>query len=130
MGAFLQEINNAEPGSFISNVNMQITAPRQGTLPPLTVAGRDEPLPLSFAQQRLWFLAQMKGTSQAYHIPLGFRLAGELDGDALHRALDRLIARHEALRTSFDQIDGQPVQRIASEDCGFALREHDLSQNR
>ena len=94
------------------------------------MAGRDKPLPLSFAQQRLWFLAQMNGTSQAYHIPLGSRLTGELDGDALHRALNRLVARHEALRTSFDQIDGQPVQRIASEDCGFALREHDLRQNR
>jgi Condensation domain len=71
----------------------------------------------------------MKGVSRAYHIPLGFRLTGELDGNALRRALDRLIARHEALRTSFNQVDGQPIQRITSEDCGFALREHDLDQN-
>ena len=49
-------------------------------LPPITAAGRDEPLPLSLAQQRLWFLAQMEGVSQAYHIPLGLRLTGELDG--------------------------------------------------
>jgi arthrofactin-type cyclic lipopeptide synthetase C len=98
-------------------------------LPPIVAAGRDEPLPLSFAQQRLWFLAQMEGVSQAYHMPLGLRLTGELDSGALHRALDRLIARHEALRTTFDHTDGQPVQRIAAEGSGFDLREHDLRQH-
>ncbi|HEX2520451.1 MAG TPA: condensation domain-containing protein, partial [Castellaniella sp.] len=83
-------------------------------------------LALSFAQQRLWFLAQMEGVSQAYHIPLGLRLTGALDREALRRALDRLVARHEGLRTTFQQVDGQPVQRIAAEEIGFALQEHDL----
>jgi hypothetical protein len=100
----------------------------RSTLPPIAAAGRDEPLPLSFAQQRLWFLAQMEGVSRAYHMPLGLRLTGELDRGALHRALDRLIARHEALRTTFDHTDGQPVQRIAAENGGFALQEYDLRQ--
>ena len=54
---------------------------------------------MSFAQQRLWFLAQMEGGSEAYHIPLRLRLRGELDAGALRRALDRIVARHEALRT-------------------------------
>ncbi|SIT48141.1 Linear gramicidin synthase subunit B (Includes: ATP-dependent D-leucine adenylase; Leucine racemase (ATP-hydrolyzing); ATP-dependent alanine adenylase; ATP-dependent D-valine adenylase; Valine racemase (ATP-hydrolyzing)) (fragment) [Paraburkholderia piptadeniae] len=97
--------------------------------PPITAAGRSEPLPLSFAQQRLWFLAQMEGVSQAYHIPLAWRLTGELDAGALHRALDRLVARQEALRSTFDSVDGQPVQRIAAEDSVFDLREHDLRQH-
>jgi amino acid adenylation domain-containing protein len=98
-------------------------------LPPITAAGRDEPLPLSFAQRRLWFLAQMEGVSQAYHIPLGLRLTGVLDGGALRRALDRLVARHEALRTTFDHGDGQAVQRIAAENGSFSLHEHDLRQH-
>src|SRR5262249_39944738 len=51
-------------------------------------------LPLSYAQQRLWFLAQMEGGSQAYHIPIGLRLTGELDRRALQRALDRILWRH------------------------------------
>ena len=69
-------------------------------------------LPLSFAQQRLWFLAQMEGVSEAYHIPLGLRLRGDLDRAALRRALDRIVVRHEALRTTFVLMDGEPVQRI------------------
>ena len=55
-------------------------------------------------------------------------MRGDLDSDALRRALDRLVARHEALRTTFVSIDGEPVQRIAAEDVGFALAEHDLSR--
>ena len=70
------------------------------TLPPITVAQREERLPLSFAQQRLWFLAQI-GASQANHIYYGWRLKGRLDREALRRALDRILARHEALRTTF-----------------------------
>jgi hypothetical protein len=98
-------------------------------LPPITKTSRDETLALSFAQQRLWFLAQMDGVSRAYHIPLGLRISGPLDRDALRRSLDRLVARHEALRTTFVVIDGQPVQHIADEDIGFALEEHDLRKH-
>src|SRR6266853_1216198 len=83
--------------------------------------------PLSFAQQRLWFLAQMEEASQAYHLPLGLRLKGRLDGGALRRALDRILFRHEALRTTFVSIEGEPVQQIAAaEDSRFVLLEHDL----
>src|SRR5262249_45491377 len=72
----------------------------QATLPPITPAQRRELLPLSFAQQRLWFLAQM-GLSKAYHIFYGLRLKGRLDRESLRRALDRIVARHEGLRTTF-----------------------------
>jgi amino acid adenylation domain-containing protein len=88
---------------------------------------RTAAIPLSFAQQRLWFLEQLGGTGTAYHIPLRLRLRGALDRDALVRALDRIVARHEALRTTFPAVDGEPVQRIAPvEESGFRLVEHDL----
>ena len=91
---------------------------------------RSERLPLSFAQQRLWFLAQMEGVSEAYHILGGLRLKGDLNDTALRRALDRILVRHEALRTTFAFVDGEPVQRIASaENSQFMLIEHDLRQH-
>ena len=99
----------------------------QTTLPAITVAERGGPLPLSFAQQRLWFLAQMEGGSQAYHIPWRVQLKGKLDHRALRRALDRIVARHEVLRTVFVSIDGDPRQWIHSADESvFHLVEHDL----
>ncbi|HET7464916.1 MAG TPA: amino acid adenylation domain-containing protein, partial [Longimicrobium sp.] len=94
-------------------------------LPAVEPADRSGPLALSFAQQRLWFLEQLGTTGAAYHVPAGLRLRGELDRRALMRALDRIVARHEALRTTFVQADGEPVQRIAPESC-FHLVDHDL----
>ena len=88
---------------------------------------RDGILPLSFAQQRLWFMGQMEGASETYHMPLALRLMGALDSSALRRALDRILARHEALRTTFSLRDGEPVQRIGCiEDGHFLLIDHDL----
>jgi amino acid adenylation domain-containing protein len=89
-------------------------------------AAANERQALSFAQQRLWFLEQLGSTGRAYHIPTRMRLRGELDRDALVRALDRIVERHEALRTTFHTVDGEPVQVIAPEGR-FALAEHDLA---
>src|SRR6185436_12207683 len=67
------------------------------------------------------------GLGAAYHVPLHLRLPGELDRGALVRALDRIVARHEALRTTFPAVDSEPVQRIApAEESAFRLVEHDL----
>ena len=98
----------------------------QTELPPITCVDRHQPMELSFAQQRLWFLAQFEGASEAYHIAGGLRLVGDLDRAALRRALDRIVARHEALRTTFSQIDGRPVQVIGPAEAGFLLAEEDL----
>src|SRR6185436_11677942 len=68
---------------------------------PLRRAARDGPLPLSFAQSRLWVLHQLDPGLTAYHIPAGLRLRGRLDVGALERALGEIVRRHEALRTSF-----------------------------
>src|SRR5215218_4383384 len=84
-------------------------------------------VPLSFAQQRLWFLEQLGNLGSTYHIPMSLRLRGELDRGALARSLDRIVARHESLRTSFPTVDGEPVQRVAPvEESAFRLLEHDL----
>ncbi len=100
-------------------------------LPPIVRVERGPRLPLSFAQQRLFFLAQMEEASRAYHVPWGLHLRGELDAAALRRALDRIVARHEALRTTFVLLDGEPVQRIASAaDSRFHLVERDLRRHR
>ena len=99
----------------------------QTTLPAITPAERGGPLPLSFAQQRLWFLAQMEGASEAYHIFYGWRLKGLLNYAALRQALDRIVRRHEVLRTTFEPINGDPSQWIHSADESvFHLVEHDL----
>jgi amino acid adenylation domain-containing protein len=70
------------------------------------------PLPLSFAQQRLWFLDEFEPGSTEYVIPLAVRLRGELDLEALSRAMTALVARHEALRTTFEGVDGRGIQVV------------------
>ena len=80
---------------------------------PIPRAPRDRPLPLSFGQERLWFLDQLEERSAAYNVPAAVRLLGRLDVPALAAALDGMAVRHEALRTSFPLRDGQPVQAIA-----------------
>ncbi|MBE8586411.1 amino acid adenylation domain-containing protein, partial [Xenorhabdus griffiniae] len=95
----------------------------------ISPADRSQPLPLSFAQQRLWFLGQLDpAASQAYHLPAALRLSGSLNRHALMTAFDRLVARHESLRTRFVLVAGQPSQQIAPADIGFALSCQDLRQ--
>jgi len=90
-------------------------------------ADRSAALPLSWAQQRLWFLDQLDhAAGAAYHIPAALRLRGALHRDALQATLDRIVARHESLRTTFVHTDADPVQVIAPADTSFALAEHDL----
>ncbi|SFH03863.1 amino acid adenylation domain-containing protein, partial [Duganella sp. CF458] len=97
----------------------------------IVVADRSNPVPLSFAQQRLWFLGQLDGAaSAAYHMPAALRLRGRLDRHALQSALDAVVARHESLRTFFTLEGGEPVQRFAPEQCGFAMAERSLAHLR
>ncbi|HEV2736834.1 MAG TPA: amino acid adenylation domain-containing protein, partial [Longimicrobiaceae bacterium] len=95
-------------------------------LPAIEPVERGADLPLSFAQQRLWFVERLAAAGAAFHIPVRQRLRGELDRAALRRALARIVARHEALRTVFAEVDGAPVQRI-TEESRFDLLEHDLA---
>ncbi|MFN6274067.1 MAG: condensation domain-containing protein, partial [Microcystis sp.] len=74
---------------------------------------RDQNLPLSFAQQRLWFLQQLSPDSHSYNLLDALRLEGNLNLLALEQSLSELIRRHEILRTTFPMVEGQPIQRIA-----------------
>uniref|UniRef100_UPI001F3443E7 non-ribosomal peptide synthetase n=1 Tax=Streptomyces sp. NRRL S-350 TaxID=1463902 RepID=UPI001F3443E7 len=82
--------------------------------PALTAAAvRPEPLPLSYAQQRLWFLREWEQGGATYNIPLALRLRGRMDEDALRAALRDVTDRHEALRTRYPAMAGEPRQEIA-----------------
>ncbi|WNG57420.1 amino acid adenylation domain-containing protein [Archangium gephyra] len=80
--------------------------------PPLTRVSREGPLPLSFAQQRLWFLDQLQPGSSFYNVPTALKLEGALDVPALENSLSALVRRHESLHTTFHSERGQPLQVI------------------
>ncbi|MGW4327441.1 amino acid adenylation domain-containing protein [Nocardia sp. NPDC004573] len=79
---------------------------------PLVAGPRPDRIPLSFAQQRMWFLNQFDTSASVYNIPAAIRLSGELDVTALRQAVADLVARHEILRTIYPQTSDGPVQRI------------------
>ncbi|HYR07778.1 MAG TPA: amino acid adenylation domain-containing protein, partial [Longimicrobium sp.] len=95
-------------------------------LPPVVPLERTGPLPLSFGQERLWFLHRMEPESTFYNHPWAVRLDGPLHARALERALGEIVCRHGALRTVFPEHDGGPVQ-VVTPFTGFALPVDDLS---
>ena len=99
---------------------------RIAALPPEGRAMLARDYPLSFGQQRLWFLDRLEPGSAAYNIPCAFRLRGRLDADALERAVGHIAARHEVLRTSFHTVEGQPLQ-VISPRPSVVVRRLDLS---
>lgn len=93
----------------------------QKQAPPLEAVSRDRNLPLSFAQERLWFLDQLDPSkSSAYNMPFAFEITGSLNMSALNHSLNEIVRRHEALRTAFSVIEGQSIQ-IIQEPLAVAL---------
>jgi len=100
----------AEIVSFLKAANRTSSL----THTPIVPMGREGNLPLSFAQQRLWFLDQLVPNNPFYNVPAALRLTGSLNFSALQQTFNEIVRRHEALRTTLAVVSGQPVQRIAA----------------
>ena len=98
--------------SLGQTIDAAIKEKKSTQAPPLVPVTRAQDLPLSFAQQRLWFLDQLASNNPSYNIPTAVRLSGKLNIAALEQTLTEVVRRHEALRTVFPMKDGQPVQQI------------------
>lgn len=101
---------SAQKTALVALLQQPHSRPFSATIQP---AQRDSFPPLSFAQQRLWFLNQLAPENPFYNVPAALRLSGQLDRVALKQAFNQIVCRHEALRTTFISVDGQPVQVIA-----------------
>ncbi|MFJ5362464.1 amino acid adenylation domain-containing protein, partial [Pectobacterium sp. CHL-2024] len=111
----------------LSDLAQELTNTSTIAVTAIPLADRSQPLPLSFSQQRLWFLIQLEPTaSRAYNLPAALRLIGRFDRKAFITALDGLVARHESLRTRFISFNGQPCQKIDPATIGFNLSCLDL----
>ncbi|MBE9178017.1 amino acid adenylation domain-containing protein [Oculatella sp. LEGE 06141] len=98
----------AELVSYLQSQSIQPASTLQPT-------AQETVFPLSFAQQRLWFLYQLTPDNPFYNVPAAIRLTGKLDQTALRRSFDEILRRHAALRTQFTTLDGQPVQVVKPE---------------
>src|SRR5689334_18826972 len=76
---------------------------------------RPQRVPLSFAQERLWFLAQLEPDNPSYNVPVALRLNGDLNVAALEKSLNAIVTRHETLRTKFAAVDGEPFQIVSTD---------------
>lgn len=91
----------------------QLQASAHHNFSSITPISREDAIPLSFAQQRLWFLDQLVPENPFYNMPAAVRLSGHLNVEALERSFNEIVQRHETLRTHFVKVDGQPIQVIA-----------------
>ena len=112
-------------GDFVNTLaGVNNLAAVSASAPAMVAADSDQPLLLSYAQERQWFLWQLDPHSSAYHVPSALRLKGPLDRCALQRAFDTLVARHDSLRTHFQQETDRTVQVVSPQariELAFAL---------
>ncbi|MFE9201151.1 amino acid adenylation domain-containing protein [Micromonospora sp. NPDC007230] len=113
----------------IAALAARLTEATGGRRPALTAGSRPAGAPLSYAQRRLWFLAELEGPSATYNLPNALRFDGPIDHDALHAALGDLIGRHESLRTLIRVVEGEPTQHVL-EDFSVPLQRHDSTAPR
>jgi amino acid adenylation domain-containing protein len=108
--ALVAELREHKAG-LLAFLDKAASSPQDG--PPIPRVPREGSLPLSFAQERLWFLEELGQAGHAYNMPVSLRLHGPLNEDALLQALRELVLRHEPLRTTFQAVGGVPVQLIS-----------------
>ncbi|HEY6323839.1 MAG TPA: amino acid adenylation domain-containing protein, partial [Thermoanaerobaculia bacterium] len=101
------------PAALAARIGRALRAPAGEELPPLTRRPREGDLPLSFAQERLWFLRQLEPASCAYHVPSALRFTGPLALPVLDSTFAEILRRHEILRTTFPAVAGRAVQKVA-----------------
>ena len=120
---------NAPKGTFTPNLQAELVerkreilaflhkanAATSSNLSPILPAPREINLPLSFAQERLWFLDQLEPNRSAYNMLAAYRLTGQIEVTALEQSLGEIVQHHEVLRTTFTSVDGQPSQVIGSD---------------
>ncbi|HEX5870188.1 MAG TPA: amino acid adenylation domain-containing protein [Longimicrobium sp.] len=123
-----QDLAMPAPAGLSAAKKALLEARLWGLYRPTGLARRDPgaDVPLTFDQERLWFLHRLGQGGTAYNIYVGMRLRGELDAVALERALGEVVRRHEALRTVFREVDGVP-QQVVNPHTGFVLPGEDLS---
>ena len=109
-------------------LNQLLTTKNQLSLPLIQPRPDSEQLPLSSAQERLWFLHQLEGSSATYNIPAALRITGNLVINALDKALSEIVSRHEVLRTSFRSVNGTPTQ-VIHPDSTININVVDLQQH-
>ena len=110
-----------------TSIEAQLSAGSWQAHPDIVPVRRDGPLPLSYAQQRLWFIQRLEPESAAYNIAAAVRLKGRLNRRALEQMLNEIVRRHEATRTRFIGLDGGAVQKIAAH-LELSIAEVDLSR--
>ncbi|PYP83917.1 MAG: non-ribosomal peptide synthetase [Blastocatellia bacterium AA13] len=112
---------------FARRIELALRAGAGIEAPPVRPVGRDQDIPLSYAQERLWFIDQLEPDNSFYNVWAAIRLMGELNLSALERSFNEIIRRHESLRTTFATVGNKPVQ-IVRESQSIALTIHDLSE--
>ncbi|MBT7408878.1 MAG: amino acid adenylation domain-containing protein, partial [Methylococcales bacterium] len=113
----------------VARLAMEIEAAMQtqqgDTMPEIVAVSRDQSIPLSFSQERLWFLDQLEPENALYNIPAAVELQGEINLCALEASVNQVIQRHESLRTRFRAINGKPIQ-IIEQDCQCSIHQISL----
>src|SRR5215212_916083 len=111
MNELSSRIATLSPGE-LARLSQELKARKGSKAREIPRRAEGDPCPLSFSQQRLWFLDQLTPANAAYHVPSALRLSGPLNVAGLKQAFREIIRRHEVLRTTFTMIDGQPEQMV------------------
>ena len=114
--------------AFLRRASQQQATNQQQTTEAITVAERSQTIPLSFAQQRLWFLHQMQPNSAVYNLPMAIQVNGYLDTSAFSQSLNAIVRRHEILRTRFVTVLGEPIQQVAKP-LPLEIEQKDLTEH-